>query len=102
VFILANLLTAIAQVLSILLGIYKWIVIARVLISWVNADPYNPIVRFLYNATEPVLYRVRRMLPLYAGGFDFSPIVVFLGIYFLEIFLVQSLHDLAQSFRYMG
>ena len=59
-FILANLLIAVAQVLAFILGVYKWIIIARVFISWVNPDPYNPIVRFLHSATEPVLYRVRR------------------------------------------
>lgn len=101
-FVLANLLIALAQVVDYLLTAYMWIVIARAIISWVNPDPYNPIVRFLYSATEPVLYRIRRMLPLYAGGIDFSPIIVFVAIVFLQRFLVQSLYDLAQSLRYMG
>jgi YggT family protein len=101
-FVLANLLIALAQVVDYLLTAYMWIVIARAIISWVNPDPYNPIVRFLYSATEPVLYRIRRMLPLYAGGIDFSPIIVFVAIIFLQRFLVQSLYDLAQSLRYMG
>ncbi|HEY2989517.1 MAG TPA: YggT family protein [Candidatus Binatia bacterium] len=99
-FILANFLIAVAQVLYYLLEAYKWIVIARAVISWVNPDPYNPIVRFLYAATEPVLYRIRRALPLYAGGIDFSPILVFVVIIFLQYFVVQSLMDLAQSLRY--
>jgi len=101
-FIMANFLIAVAQVLEILLKTYMWIVVARAVISWVNPDPYNPIVRFLYSATEPVLYRLRRALPLYAGGVDFSPIVVFVAIYFLQIFLVQSIYDLARSLRFMG
>lgn len=101
-FILANLLVALAQVLDYLLWAYMWIVIARAVISWVNPDPYNPIVRFLYSATEPVLYRLRRALPLYAGGIDFSPIIVFVAIIFLQRFLVQSLYDLARSLRFMG
>jgi YggT family protein len=101
-FILSNFLEAVAYVLSMGLTIYMWIVIARALISWVNPDPYNPIVRFLYNATEPVLYRVRRALPLFPGGIDISPIVVFVAIYFLELFLVRSLYDLARSLRAMG
>jgi YggT family protein len=71
-------------------------------ISWVNPDPHNPIVRFLYSVTEPVLYRLRRALPLYAGGIDFSPILVFVAILFLQRFLVQSLYDLARSLRYTG
>lgn len=101
-FILANFLDAVARVLYYLLEVYMWIVVARALISWVNPDPYNPIVRFLYGATEPVLYRLRRTLPLYAGGIDFSPILVFVAIIFLQRFLVQSLYDLARSLRFMG
>jgi len=101
-FVVANLLEAVASVLSMLLTIYMWIIIARALVSWVNPDPHNPIVRFLYSATEPVLYRLRRALPLYAGGIDFSPIIVFVAIYFLELFVVRSLHDLARSLRFMG
>ena len=102
-FILANLLEAVAAVLGVLLSAYMWIVIARAVISWVNPDPYNPIVRFLYSVTEPVLYRVRRLMPIYAGGgIDFSPILVFVAIYFLQMFLVRSLYDLAQSMRFLG
>jgi len=76
------------------LTLYMWIVIARALISWVNPDPRNPIVRFLYNATEPLLYRVRRVIP-YMGGIDFSPLLVIIAIIFLQRFLVGSLDDLA-------
>lgn len=97
--IFSNLLTAMASVLQLILTLYMWIVIARALISWVNPDPYNPIVRFLYNATEPLLYRIRRSLPIFAGGIDFSPIIVILVIYFLQAFLVQSLRDLAFTIR---
>ena len=95
-FLLSNFLQATASVLQIVLTLYMWIVIARALISWVNPDPYNPIVRFLYSATEPLLYRVRRMLPLFAGGIDFSPLLVLIAIYFLQAFLVR---DLAFSMR---
>ncbi|MFQ5540312.1 MAG: YggT family protein, partial [Candidatus Binatia bacterium] len=82
-FIIANLVEALAAVLGLILNLYMWIIIARAVISWVNPDPYNPIVRFLYNATEPVLYRLRRSIPVFAGGIDFSPIIVLIIIYFL-------------------
>jgi YggT family protein len=98
-FIISNFLAAVAQALNLVLWIYMWIVIARALISWVNPDPGNPVVRFLYNATEPLLYRVRRALPFFAGGIDFSPLIVLVGIYFLQAFLVRSLFDLATSMR---
>ncbi|MEE8075993.1 MAG: YggT family protein [Candidatus Binatia bacterium] len=96
-FIIANFLQALAAILGMILNLYMWIIIARAVISWVNPDPYNPIVRFLYNATEPVLYRLRRSFPIFAGGIDFSPIVVLIIIYFLQLLLVQSLYDLARS-----
>jgi YggT family protein len=98
-FILANFLIALAQVLDYLLWAYWWILLGRVIISWVNADPDNPIVRFLYMATEPVLSRVRRVLPVYVGGIDLSPVVVWIGVIFLQRFLVHSLYDLAHTLR---
>jgi YggT family protein len=97
-FVLSNLLTAIAGVLSLVLTVYMYIVIARALVSWVNPDPRNPIVRFLYNATEPLLYRVRGVLP-FMGGIDFSPLVVIVGIYFLQSFLVSTLVEVAARMR---
>jgi YggT family protein len=99
-FVVANLIQGLAVVIDYLLWAYMWIVIARAILSWVNPDPYNPIVRFLYNATEPVLGRIRRALPLYGAGIDFSPIIVFVVILFLQQFLVRSLYDLAQTLRY--
>jgi YggT family protein len=93
-FVVANFFVAVAGVLNLVLTLYLWIIIARAILSWVNPDPRNPIVRFLHNATEPVLYPVRRALP-YMGGVDLSPLVVIAGIYFLQIFLVGSLRDLA-------
>jgi YggT family protein len=98
-FVFANFLIALAQVLDYALWAYLWIVFARVVISWINADPYNPIVRFIYNATEPVLERVREKLPMVGSGFDLSPIVVWLAILFIRRFLIQSIYDLAYSLR---
>jgi YggT family protein len=98
-FIIANLLIAVAQVLDWVLWAYMWILVGRIIISWVNADYNNPIVRFLYAATEPVLEPVRRRLPVFAGGFDLSPIVVWLAIVFLQRFLVRSLYDLAYTLK---
>ncbi len=97
-FIIGNFLIAVAKVLDIALSIYMWIIIIRALISWVNPDPYNPIVRFLVSVTEPVLYPIRRRLPL-LGGIDFSPIVAILAIIFIQTFLVQSLMQLGMSLR---
>ncbi|MGD9503849.1 MAG: YggT family protein [Syntrophobacteraceae bacterium] len=96
-FIMGNLFMAVASVLDMALSLYMWIIIARALLSWVNPDPYNAIVRFLYNVTEPVLYAVRRYIPASFGGVDFSPMIVLLGIVFLKNFVVASLRQLAMS-----
>ena len=94
-FILANFLKATAFVLDSVLMIYMWIIIIRALASWLNPDPYNPIVQFLYSITEPVMYRVRQVLPMSGMGIDFSPLIIILAIMFLRMFLVQSLDMVA-------
>lgn len=98
-FLLANLLNAVAYVIDIALTIYTYIIIAGAIISWVNPDPYNPIVRFLHRATEPLLYRVRRLMPA-MGGVDLSPLVVLLAILFLQKFVVGSLFDLVHRLKF--
>ncbi len=97
-FLLANLLGATAKILNIVLTMYMWIIIIRALLTWVNPDPHNPIVQFLYRITEPVLYPIRKKMP-YLGGIDFSPLVAFLIIIFLQYFLVDSLAELAARLR---
>lgn len=97
-FLIANFLEALAVILNMVLQLYLWVIIARAVISWVNPDPYNPIVQFLYKATDPLLYRVRRFMPDF-GGIDFSPIIVILVIVFLQSFLVQTLSHLAMSLK---
>ena len=88
---------AVARVLDIVLVAYMWLVIARAVLSWVNPDPYNPIVRFIHNITEPVLYQIRKRIPVNFGGMDVSPILVFLCIIFLRTFIVSSLNQMARS-----
>jgi YggT family protein len=95
-FALKNLIEASAYILNLALTIYMWVIIARAILSWVNPDPYNPIVQFLYNITEPVLWWVRRRVPVVFGGLDLSPLLVLLAIVFLQRFLVSTLWDLAQ------
>ena len=97
--VISNFLTAVAKVLDIVLVIFMWVVIARAILSWVSPDPYNPIVRFIHNVTEPVLYQVRRRIPVSFGGIDFSPIIVLLAVIFMQRFVVNSLYDIALSMR---
>ncbi|MFH1190217.1 MAG: YggT family protein [Candidatus Omnitrophota bacterium] len=94
-FVLGNLLYAFATILNYLLTIIYWLIIIRALLSWVNPDPYNAIVRFLYGVTEPMLAPFRRIIPAYSIGIDFSPILALLAVWFIRLFLVRTLLDLA-------
>lgn len=96
-FILGNFLGALAKLIYLLSNAYIWIVIARAVISWVNADPYNPIVRFLVQVTDPVLHKIRRWLPP-LGGLDLSPMILIFAIIFLQSFLVPTLQHLSMMF----
>lgn len=91
------LLNALATVINMVCQIYFYIVIARALISWVNPDPYNPIVRFLHSVTDPVLDKIRRVLPLNLGGIDISPIVLLVGLEVVRQLLLQMLGMIAQG-----
>jgi YggT family protein len=95
---LGNFLMAIAKLLNFVLSAYIWVVIARAVITWVNADPYNPIVRFLRQVTDPLLMRIRRFVPI-MGGMDLSPMVLILAIIFLQSFLVPTLQQVALSLQ---
>jgi YggT family protein len=97
-FAVSNLLIAIARILGMVLQGYSWILLARVLISWVSPSPLNPIVQFLYRATEPILDPIRRTLPP-LGMMDLSPIVAFMAIVFLQSFVVRTLFDIAYQIR---
>jgi YggT family protein len=96
VFVLTSLVDYLAGLIRLVLEIYFWIIIARAVLSWVNPDPFNPIVRFLYRVTEPVLRPVRRRMPD-LGGLDISPMVVLFAIHFLKEYLVPVLHRLMLS-----
>ncbi len=97
-FVIGNFIAAVAEVLDIALSLYMWVIIIAALISWVNPDPYNPIVRFLYKATDPVLRPIRRVIGTF-GGIDVSPIIVILAIYFIKYFAIASLRELAFRLR---
>jgi len=96
-FVASNFLTALAGIVDFLLTAYMWVIIGRAVISWINADPYNPIVRFLYEITEPVLGRIRRFLPVSMGAMDFSPIILIVIILFLQSFLVPTMKQIAHG-----
>jgi YggT family protein len=96
-FVLSNFVVALARIVDIVLTFYMWIIIFRAVVSWVDADPYNKIVIFLYRVTEPVLRPVRRIMPLRNVGIDLSPVIVILVIIFLQYFLVETIIQLARN-----
>jgi len=96
-FIMSNLIIAVAKMIDIILTIAYWLILVRALISWVNPDPYNAIVQFLYKTTEPMLSPIRRLIP--PMGIDISPIIVFFVILFMKSFLVITLYDIGMRMR---
>ncbi len=99
-FILANFIEAVARILDIALTIYMWIVIISALLTWVNPDPYNPIVKFFRSATEPVYRFIRRFIPTNFGMIDIAPLIVIFIIMFLQYFLIPTLHEIALRLKY--
>ncbi|OGW36953.1 MAG: hypothetical protein A2010_05530 [Nitrospirae bacterium GWD2_57_9] len=96
-FVLGNVILGIAKVLDVVLNIYMWVIIIRALISWVNPDPYNPIVQILTKMTEPVLAPIRKLVPAYKIGIDFSPLIAILVIIFLQYALINTLYRIGQG-----
>ena len=94
-FVLGNLVAALATGVDIFLGFLILLIIVRALISWVSPDPYNPIVQFIERSTEPVLAPFRRIVPMHSIGIDLSPLFAILLIYFLKIFLVSTILQFA-------
>lgn len=92
-------LLALARLLEIALQAYFWIIVARVVLSWVNADRFNPIVRFIYRVTEPVLRPIRERLPTYQMGLDLSPLVVVVGLQILDWLVVGYVRQMASGLR---
>ena len=98
-FVFGNVVLGVAKVLGVVLNIYMWVIIIRALLSWVNPDPYNPIVQFLTRITEPVLRPLRKLVPTWKLGVDLSPLIAILIIYFLEIAVVDTLVRIGYSMR---
>ncbi|MBN2410251.1 YggT family protein [candidate division KSB1 bacterium] len=94
-FVFTNFISAIAEVLHIALTLYMYLIIARAILSWLNPDPYNQIIQFIYRVTDPPLVWLRRTMPTIVGGFDLSPIIIIFAIIFLDHFIVDTLRQLA-------
>jgi len=100
--IIGNLITAVAKILEIGVTLYYWLLIIRVVLSWIPVNPRNELVGLLYNLTDPLLDAFRRYIPALrrtgnSVGIDFTPLVAILVLYFVEIFLIESLFDLGHT-----
>lgn len=98
-YVLGNFISALAVILAYLVNILTWLIIIRTLVSWVNPDPYNMIVQILYKITEPMLMPFRKIIPLYNVGIDISPVIAILSLWFVRLFVVRSLAELAFRLR---
>ena len=95
--ILSTLFSAIANILSIIVNVYTWIIIAAALISWVKPDPSSPIVQLLYRLTDPVYSFIRRYIKTEFNGIDFAPLIVLLALQLIDQFLIRLLFVFAAS-----
>ena len=95
--VLSTFIQAVAQIMSMAINIYIWIVIIAALISWVRPDPYNPIVQILYKLTEPVYAKIRRFIPTIISGIDITPIIVILALQFINLFFLFFLYSFANT-----
>ncbi|WP_299550013.1 YggT family protein [uncultured Helicobacter sp.] len=95
--ILNTFIEAFAQILSLIINLYIWVIIIAALISWVRPDPYNPIVQILAKLTEPLYAKIRRIIPTLIGGVDLTPILVILVLKFIDLFAVKLLFQLAHN-----
>ena len=98
-FIVKNFIQALIPIISMILTAAYWLIIIRALLSWVNPNPSNPLVQFLYKVTEPMLAPFRRIVPTFSLGFDLSPVFAIIVILFLQRFLIPTLYDLASMIR---
>ena len=94
-FIIGNLLNAIAAILDIVLNGLMLILLVNALLSWVRPDPNNPIVQFLDRVSDLVCGPIRRLFPTTIGGMDFAPFIAMLALWFIRLFVVDSLRGIA-------
>jgi YggT family protein len=95
----ANLLAAIAGILDMLLNVLIILIFARVVVSWLSADPYNPLVRFITSSTDAFLLPLKKRFKMIYGTIDLSPLLLLLAVYFVKFFVVVTLLDYAREIK---
>lgn len=97
--VVGTLLNAVAVILSMLINLYVWVIVIAALVSWVRADPYNPIVQVLNRLTQPLYARLRSIIPTAINGIDFAPLIVAVLLKFIDLSLVQILLNYAKTLQ---
>jgi YggT family protein len=92
---LGDILIGIGGIIISLVNIYIWVVIIAALLSFVNPDPYNPVVQFLYRITNPAYDFVRRFIRTDFNGLDFAPLIIIIGLQIFIVILSSVLNNIA-------
>lgn len=96
--VLSTFLSAVANILHMLITAYIWVLIAAALISWIQPNPFNPIVQLLYKFTAPAYALVRKTrIPTVFGGIDLAPLLLIFALEFIDMFFIGLLHEIARS-----
>lgn len=95
--VLSTFISAVAQILHMVVQAYIWVIIIAAVLSWVRPDPYNPIVQVLYRITEPAYSFVRKFIPTVIGGVDLAPLIIILALQFIDMFFVRLLVEFANG-----
>ena len=88
--LVANLL----MILNSIIMLYMWVIIIAALITWVQPDPYNPVVQLLYRLTQPAYNLVRRFIPTMFNGIDLAPLVIIIFLQIIQVFITAVIHSL--------
>lgn len=92
--LISNIITGFASLIGTLSSLYMWLFIINVIFSWIQPNPFNPIVSFIRAITEPVLFRIRKYLPFTFGmGIDFSPLVAILLLQLFNSIVIQTIYE---------
>ena len=93
--IVSTFLQAIAEILHLIITAYTWVIIASAIISWVQPDPFNPIVQLLNRLTQPAYGFTRRFIPTVFGGIVLAPVIILIALHFIDRFFIRLIFEFA-------
>ncbi len=87
---------SLVELLRLTVDVFFYSILIQVILSWVSPGGYNPVVSLLYSLNEPILRPARRLLPP-VHGFDLSPVIAMIFLQLVNLVVIASISDLAQS-----